>query len=208
MQIASIVKDSFQEFDGEHSLVLFTKGCNLDCSFCYNKDSEDIINKDIKDIIDENITPMHTAVVICGGEPTLWAELPFVCKYIKEVLKLKVKLFTNGIYTEFEMYRNFMDSLFYLDFISLDFKCTKNVSEVLGCELNYDDYISEIECRLSEINDMDVYYEIRTTVFDGMSKEELEEIKNIVSKITKNHNDGIYFMGHILQDDFRKFLKK
>ena len=97
MKITNIIKDSFQEYQNEHSLVLFTQGCNLDCSRCHNR--KDMWSTDTEDsvvIIEKILTPLHTAVVFLGGEPTLVDhDLVVSCMAAKKQNK-KVKVFTNG----------------------------------------------------------------------------------------------------------------
>lgn len=196
MQIVSYIVDSFQEYEGEHSLVLFSKGCNIDCYFCYNKDKMNGASiGDAIELIDKLITPLHTAVVLCGGEPTIWHDLPEVCKHIKEK-GLKCKVFTNGLrFTILE------ESIRFIDFISIDFKCINRVGNVLNTRMSDNCYIEVI---FQLINDVLLPFEIRTTFFNGMSIEELEEIKSLVKEWTK---DNPFFTKHIIQDDFRDNLK-
>jgi len=209
MQIISVIKDSFQEYEGEHSLVLFSKGCNINCSFCYNKEA---MNNppigDAIDIINKELTPLHTAVVLCGGEPTIWKDIADVCQAVK-LKKLKVKLFTNAmnmknlkVLTDCEL----------VDFVSIDFKCSRNVYQVLfdeaikgvdevSSKLSYFEHIMQA---ITNCSNMCIPYEIRTTYFDGMSVEELNEIKKIVKEWTAKDR---FFKGHIIQDDFRENIK-
>ena len=93
-------KNSFIDFPGTVSTVLFFRGCNLRCPYCHNPD---IVNNllpfipfsEIDSFLEKRKNVIN-GVVLSGGEPTLHANLPaFV-----EMLHAKgflVKLDTNGL---------------------------------------------------------------------------------------------------------------
>ena len=77
MKIIQDIDYSFQDFPGKYSMVLFFKGCNLDCSFCFNKE---VVNgagryslKDIRQKLEKSRKVMNgnVGVVFSGGEPTV-----------------------------------------------------------------------------------------------------------------------------------------
>ena len=99
MKIGGLNKLTTQDFPEHLACIIFTKGCNFNCSYCYNRDLVD--NK--AETIDEDYVMAYLykrrkildGVVISGGEPTIWDDLiPFI-KKVKE-FKLDIKLDTNG----------------------------------------------------------------------------------------------------------------
>jgi len=102
MIIGGIQKNSFIDYPGKVSCVLFVWGCNFSCPYCHNSQ---LVNNGLghTDLLDER--ELHDflkkrkglidSVVISGGEPTLQNELVLLCKKIKE-MDYVVKLDTNG----------------------------------------------------------------------------------------------------------------
>lgn len=170
MQIVSIIKDSFQEYEGEHSLVLFSKGCNLNCYRCYNYDQVNCESiGDAINIIDKNITPLHSAVVLLGGEPTIHYSIDEVCEYIKNK-ELKVKLYTNGILPvviERLVKSNLLDS------ISIDLKGVANIAKLTGSAVSDESYLGAVKKSITAARDINI--EVRTTIFDISDKESVEQ---------------------------------
>lgn len=194
--IGSYIIDSFQEYEGEHSLVLFYVGCNLRCKGCYNynilSNAEKLYNA--KELIDKYITPLHTAIVFLGGEPTIH-NIETDMRYAKSK-GLKTKLYTNGLepYMIYGLRGNEL-----LDAISIDFKCIHNCKENIGVsDLLYKNYvelsISESAKKVDGIKSIDV--ELRTTKFPFLSKSEIIEIEKEVDNMIRFYGN----IRHIMQD--------
>ena len=102
MVIGGVQKNSFIDFPGRISCVLFLAGCNFHCPYCHNPELARGVPA-----IEPPITPnqfyaflesrrsLLEGVVISGGEPTLQDDLPEVCAAVKK-LGFPVKLDTNG----------------------------------------------------------------------------------------------------------------
>ena len=192
MKIVNIVSDSFQEFEGEHSLVLFAYGCNLKCSFCYNydftTDKDNIVDNAIP-IMKDVLTPLHTAVVFLGGEPTIWGDdLVKATEYVKNK-NLKVKVFTNG-YNHVIM----PQLCEYTDSFSVDFKCIEDTKRITGV----DHYVETVSKTIKLIMDKGIDLELRTTIFEGL------DVDGIVAYV-KEHFPNVR---HILTGDFREKMIK
>lgn len=191
--IISVIQDSFQEYDNEHSLVLFTKGCNLNCVGCYNleyMDAKAVGNG--KELVDKYITPLHTAVVILGGEPTIHKDsLINLCKYIRQK-NLKVKLFTNGMKP---VVVNCLLNKDLLDAISIDFKGVKNLSNILGIA-NVEGYLEKFQLTVNICKRFDIDIEIRTTLFPVVRKQK-ELIKTYLVFYCKS-------IKHIWQEPYKE----
>lgn len=102
MIIGGIQKNSFIDYPGKISCVLFLRGCNFRCPYCHNPDlvlrpfPETNPVNDIE--IFEWLKIRHgflDGVVITGGEPTLQKDLLSLCRKVKN-LGYPIKLDTNG----------------------------------------------------------------------------------------------------------------
>ncbi|HZJ73928.1 MAG TPA: anaerobic ribonucleoside-triphosphate reductase activating protein, partial [Perlabentimonas sp.] len=103
MRIGGFVKQSFIDWEGKITSVIFTKGCNFRCGFCHNPSL--VLPKLIEQTPDIEVAAITEhlrkrkqwldGVVITGGEPTLHNDLSTFIKTIKE-LGYPVKLDTNG----------------------------------------------------------------------------------------------------------------
>lgn len=100
MVLAGLQKNSLIDFPGMISAVVFVSGCNFTCPYCHNPElargeyPQRITVEELLGFLRSRSTLLD-GVVITGGEPTLWPQLPQFCHAIKQ-LKLKVKLDTNG----------------------------------------------------------------------------------------------------------------
>ncbi|MFW6010941.1 MAG: anaerobic ribonucleoside-triphosphate reductase activating protein [Desulfosalsimonas sp.] len=106
------------------SSVVFTAGCNFHCPYCHNpelaspgKNSPGLDREEVyaflskrKDFLD--------AVVISGGEPTLYPDLPDFCEQIRS-LGFCLKIDTNG--SRPDVIKNIIDRGL-VDYIAMDIK--------------------------------------------------------------------------------------
>jgi len=100
MKIAAWQKESFIDYEGKLSTVVFTPNCNYNCGYCHNPELKDAEGKiDEKEIFDylksKKGKGWIDAVVITGGEPTMQNGLKDFVKEVKN-LGFLVKLDTNG----------------------------------------------------------------------------------------------------------------
>jgi len=102
VRIGGIQKQSFVDYPGKVSCVVFLAGCNFDCPYCHNpqltgdpgRQPAAVAAEDVFVFLDER-RGFLDGVVISGGEPTLHADLPDFCARVKR-LGYPVKLDTNG----------------------------------------------------------------------------------------------------------------
>ncbi len=102
--IAGWLKNSFIDFPGTVSTVLFFSGCNLRCPYCHNPD---LVRSDGRGTVDhhevlsflEKRKGLIDGVVVSGGEPTLHSCLPELVSTYKN-MGYRVKLDTNGLLPE------------------------------------------------------------------------------------------------------------
>jgi pyruvate formate lyase activating enzyme len=98
MQIAAWQKESFIDYEGKISTLVFTSKCNYNCGYCHNpelkKSNSEIDEKIILNYL-KSKRGWIDAVVISGGEPTIQLGLKSFIKEIKN-LGFLIKLDTNG----------------------------------------------------------------------------------------------------------------
>jgi pyruvate formate lyase activating enzyme len=88
------------DYPGKVASVLFLPGCNLHCPWCHNRDliipgKGDLVPPEAALAHIEKRRSLLGGVVLSGGEPCLYRELPALIRRIK-ALSLPVKLDTNG----------------------------------------------------------------------------------------------------------------
>jgi pyruvate formate lyase activating enzyme len=98
--IAGLQKTSLIDFPGMVSCVVFLTGCNFRCPYCHNPDLAlgrypmRLSPAALIDLIGQRRTLLD-GIVISGGEPTLWPQLPELFMQFRQ-LGFAVKLDTNG----------------------------------------------------------------------------------------------------------------
>jgi len=102
MVIGGLQKNSFIDFPGKISCVIFLSGCNFDCPYCHNPDLAKGCTAYPSRLADNTILTFLQShktfldgVVISGGEPTLQKDLQELCEKIK-AMDYPIKLDTNG----------------------------------------------------------------------------------------------------------------
>lgn len=191
MNIKGFIKNSFLDWDGKITSIVFTGGCNFLCRYCHNKDLvlnasklENIDEKFIFSYLSENLDWID-GVVISGGEPTINKDLDQFIKKIKN-LKLLIKLDTNGYNPE--VLKNLLDNEL-LDYCAMDIKTSlyeSNYKKTIG-EIENFDFSRILEsmnllCLAKEKN-KNFDFEFRTTLCPPFVKK--EDLLNIAEFINK-----------------------
>lgn len=175
MKIAGIEKNSFVDYPGHLSCVVFTQGCNMNCFYCHNKPL--ISNKEFRKSIGcEEVFEFLSkrqkfidAVVISGGEPTMQKGLE---GFIKDVKKMgfKVKLDTNG--TNPEAIENLLSKKL-IDYVAMDIKAPfTRYEEFCGVRT----HINNIKKSISILMQETIDYEFRTTLAPGLALADILDI--------------------------------
>jgi len=179
MVIGGWQKNSFVDYPGKISCVLFLSGCNFDCPYCFNPDLAKNKPKNILDfdhVYDFLATRkgLLDGVVISGGEPTLHEELFLLCEKIHQ-MGYPIKLDTNG--SRPHIIKRLIDEGM-IDYIAMDIKTDPD---------NYDPIIQK-NCRpkhiLSSIKiimESSLDYEFRTTCIKPLVNAKV--LENIVMHI-------------------------
>jgi pyruvate formate lyase activating enzyme len=163
MNIAGLQKQSFIDYPGRISCVLFLAGCNFHCPYCHNPQLTGDPGTQPPGLSEEEVYAFLGArrrflegVVISGGEPTLNPHLPEFCRRIKD-LGYPVKLDTNGSRPQM-IQRLLRDRL--VDYLAMDLK---SEPERYAACLTRGDASTAILASLQLAMEAGVDYEFRTT---------------------------------------------
>jgi pyruvate formate lyase activating enzyme len=172
IKIAGIQKLTLLDYPEKVACTIFLQGCNLRCPFCHNSEIIDVRNKnynqDYNKIIEflSSRKGMLDGVCISGGEPTIYKDLPFFLKEIKE-LGYMVKLDTNGYNPS--MLKELIEKKL-VDYIAMDIK---NSPDKYGVTVGVDNLdISKLEESILYLLESNIEYEFRTTVVAEFHNEE------------------------------------
>ncbi len=161
MILAGFQKNSFIDFPGKISCVLFITGCNFICPYCHNADlarGEYPARFESTAIMGflKSRRGMLEGVAITGGEPTLDKGIFDLCRAIK-ALGYPVKLDTNG--SRPEVLRQLV-AQHLVDFIAMDIKAPLNDYAPFSRNPNIHDRLT---ASIRTIMESAPAYEFRTT---------------------------------------------
>jgi len=169
MVIAGLQKLSLVDFPGHLCSVVFVQGCNFRCGYCQNPDlippkqKTDWSEKDILDYLSRRKSAIE-GVVITGGEPIIYDDLPAFAKKIKDS-GFKVKVDTNGS-DPARIERLLKEKV--VDYISLDIKTSFPKYSLVTDISNIEELISG---SIRIIMGAGIPYEFRTTCVPGIVDE-------------------------------------
>ena len=151
MNFGGIQKNSFIDYPGKLSCVIFLSGCNFNCPYCHNpslvKGSAECpasLRGDGLYGFLESRRDFLDGVVISGGEPTLQKNLVKLCETIKG-LGYSVKLDTNG--SRPGDLKHLIDSGL-VDYIAMDIKTDpENYNPLIGENCDPTDLLSSINIK-------------------------------------------------------------
>ena len=163
MKIAAIQRTSFVDYPGKIAAVVFTQGCNLNCSYCHNRALIDGDSITCDTPQEEALAWLETrhelldAVVFSGGEPMLQLDLTTFIEQLRR-LDYFVKLDTNG--TSPAMLNSLIRAGL-LDYVAMDIKAPPEKYEsICGVPLE----TSAVEQSIDILLEGTIDYEFRTTV--------------------------------------------
>ena len=177
--IYGIQKLSLIDYPSFPCFVIFLGGCNFRCPFCHN---ESIVNKkeniyETEEVIKEiqKRTSFINAVVITGGEPTIYGSKLIELMEKIQKLHLKIKLDTNG--TNPILLKKIID-LKLVDYIAMDIKNTwEKYSTTAGIKTD----IAKLKTSIKLIEESGINYEFRMTINKTMhTKEDIQKVKTYI----------------------------
>ena len=176
----SITPFTLLDFHSYPSAILWFSGCDMRCSFCYNK--EIVENKGIYSFnqLEEFLITRKSllkGIVLCGGEPTIHPEILDIVKTLKQ-LNYKIKLDTNGLHP---LIVKELINQNLVDFIALDFKAPKiKFTQVTKAPItSYNQFLKTLEILIKS----NIDFEIRTTFHNLLlNVHDIYEICNILEQ--------------------------
>ncbi len=197
--LAGWTKNSFIDFPGTVSTVLFFSGCNLRCPYCHNcvfiTNPEDIScrSNEIWDFL-ENRRKVIEGVVFTGGEPTLHPNIKTLINEIR-TLKYRVMLDTNGLLPE--MIENFSP-----DYLAVDIKTDPKLYPSL-LKAPFDNVEKRLKHSLDILKGMGDNAEVRITVAPGIITEEIIcNLRPLLDGVQKVFLQPVNFRQEILDSAF------
>lgn len=183
MKLSAIQRFTMLDYPGKVACIAFTPGCNMRCGFCHNP--EFVLPEKIRELqgsfIEEETffnflkerQGLLDGVVVSGGEPTIWRDLPEFLGRIKR-LGFLVKLDTNGNHPE--MLGNLLKQNL-VDYVAMDVKTSLAEYPKLGGLVKPGNIAKSIEILKSG----SIPYEFRTTFIKEMHTEDvLEDMKQLL----------------------------
>lgn len=176
MKIASLNKQSFIDWEGKTTAVIFTSGCNFRCGYCHNPslvlphlihDAELISEASILNYLHSRQGWLD-GLVIGGGEPTIQPDLFDFITAVKE-LGYPVKLDTNG--SNPHVVEQLIDNGL-IDYVALDIKalltryCYQKVTGIKCADL-----ITNVKRTLTILRSAPIDYQLRTTIVPALHNE-------------------------------------
>jgi len=191
VDIVAVRWTSLQDFPDRVSAVLWTRGCNLRCPFCYNAQlvlpelSSRLAAIPPESVLDglEARKGFLDGVVFTGGEPTLHADLAPLSQEVKG-RGFQVKLDTNG--TRPDMLERLLVHRL-VDYVSLDIKAPPNRYEQYSgpVERSQSELVARVEEALNLLRVHGIAYEARTTAAPGLGPQELHAIARWIMPVPR-----------------------
>jgi len=175
------------DFPDHLAAIIWFAKCNMRCVYCYNTD---IVfaegTRSEEDVLDflQSRQGLLEAVVLSGGEATLYKDLEGFCRKIKS-LGFKIKLDTNGLNPK-KVKTLVEEGL--LDYIALDYKAP----EAKYTAITQNRQFSQFKMTLQYLIDKAFAFEVRTTVHTSLLQE--EDINEIIDDLVNCGYRGTYYL--------------
>lgn len=178
MRIGGFTKQSFIDWEGKTTAVIFTKGCNFRCGYCHNPElvypklieqSEDIPVAEIFDFLSTRKNWLD-GVVITGGEPTVQKDLKdFIVKVKK--MGFVVKLDTNGFLPK--ILKELLKSNL-IEYVAMDIKTVFDLEAYQNiCGSKDQQLLQKVEESVEILKESGIDYQLRTTVVPQFHTKEM-----------------------------------
>jgi len=182
MIFSGIVKSSLIDYPGKIATVLFVPGCNYNCFYCHNRklieEITDILDPNEIDAFLEKRQGLIDSIVISGGEPTLYDDLPELFRKIKSLGYL-TKLDSNG--SNPQMIKKLIEEGF-VDYFAIDYKAPSSQYS-LYCGEECDP--SKVLETINILHSSQCPFEVRTTVIPQLTLDNLIQMCQELPKIPR-----------------------
>jgi len=203
MLIGGLQKVSLLDYPDKVCCIIFTRGCNFRCPYCFNPELVDpqrygtIINEKAVWEFLENRKDILDAVVISGGEPTLQPDLISFIQKVKQLGYL-VKLNTNGSKPHILRRLIFLKTV---DYIAMDVKAPLD-DYALASGVTIDPGL--IQQSIDIVMNSGIRYEFRVTVAKSLCSEtDLKEIRELLQKAASIRLQKAVLDSKILDESMR-----
>lgn len=170
--------------------IIWIAGCNMRCPYCHNPEIVKKIYPPSPPSLDDIFAFLKKrqnlldAVVISGGECTLYSDLPLLCRKIKE-MGFKIKIDSNA--SKYQMIKKLSDKNL-VDYFAIDFKAPKEKYYQITKNNSYESLIKSIKYLITNHK----LLEIRTTVHTDLIDE--KDIRKIASVLKDLDYKGTYYI--------------
>ncbi|MBE0491492.1 MAG: anaerobic ribonucleoside-triphosphate reductase activating protein [Sulfurospirillum sp.] len=190
--VYEITKFTTLDYSDHLACILWFAKCNMSCSYCYNapivRGKGQISNNQIFDFLRSRIGKLN-AVVLSGGECTLYPRIVELCEEIKE-LGFKIKIDTNGLKPD--VISELVDFSL-VDFISLDYKAPPHKFFEITKNTLHEKFYKTLDMLI----DKNFTFEVRTTVHSELLTP--EDINAIITDLKNRKYKGIYYLQNFHQ---------
>jgi len=166
MKIGGLQKVSLIDFPAHIAAVVFTKGCNFRCPFCFNRElvletAPTISQTTVLNFLKQRCGLLD-GVAITGGEPSLQSDLKEFLLVVKK-MGYPTKIDTNGS-LPVKLKKVLHKTL--LDYVALDFKAPLDgrYAEAAGVDFNPAAWLSSLRL----LKQSRIPFELRTTIVPGI----------------------------------------
>jgi len=203
MKIGGLQKFSMIDYPGKISAVVFVQGCNFRCPYCHNRELvlpeyfNGSINQDeVLEFLSGRKEKLQ-GVVITGGEPTIFPDLPDFLLKIKK-MGFYLKLDTNG--SNPYMLETIINRKL-VDYIAMDVKApVEKYSEITGSKIDKDKILSSIQLILQS----GIEHEFRTTVIkEVISYIDILKICNTIKGASRYAIQNFYPAETLVNEEYR-----
>jgi pyruvate formate lyase activating enzyme len=182
IEIKGFIQNTLIDWEGTIASIIFLPNCNFNCPYCHS--AALVKNSSILDTIDKSVVinflkqkkKWIDGLVITGGEPTIYQELPSFIKEFKDI-GIKIKLDTNG--SNPDMLENLIKNNL-IDYVAMDIKAPiikEKYNVAAGVEVN----LENIKKSKDILMNSNIDYEFRTTFSKAwLTKEDLLDIAELI----------------------------
>lgn len=208
MKLTAIQKFTVLDYPGQVACIAFTPGCNMRCGFCHNP--EFVLPERIRELQESFIDEatflrflderqgLLDGVVVSGGEPTIWRELPAFLQNIKKRGFL-VKLDTNG--NNPSMLKQLLKEKL-VDYVAMDVKTSlAEYSKLVGGGVKAENIAESIEL----LKIAGIPYEFRTTLVKEIHSETVLKSMERLLNGAKRYYLQTFRPGHTLHPLFASY---
>lgn len=196
-RIGGIEECTLLDYPNRVAAILFYKGCNLRCPYCYNVPLVTEIKETsylAQDVINFLMSRKGKleGIVFSGGECTVWGEkLIDDIRFVRSLHYL-VKVDTNG--TNPDIIKKLVNNK-WVDYIAMDVKCDKKNSDKFGFGAKYDLSMETLQFLIQS----GIQFETRTTIHPDVMNE--EEISNMMKELSDIGLKGRHYLQYYFQTD-------